>query len=195
MEWHPQQLELQATTADDHVVARYTFTNRGSSPERIASVQTGCDCAKGEYPAGIIPPGSSGELTVRFHVGNRIGRQARSIEVHTVADEGKPTRLGLTVNIEELLVVRPRLVFWKLDQAAESKTVTLRASRPGAVRILSATCVGEGFACQLGPEQDGGTRTLTVSAPAKANLRQGHVLITYSFEGRTLETMVYLALR
>lgn len=195
LDWQPQQVELHATTADEQVVARYTFTNKGDSPERIGRVQTGCDCAKAEYPESVIAPGASGELTVNFHVGNRVGRQMRSIEVHTVSDEGKPTRLGLTVNIEELLVVRPRLVFWKLEQASESKTVTLRASRQGAVKILSATCVGDGFACRLGPEEEGGARSLTVSAPAKASLRQGHVLITYSFEGRTLETMVYLALR
>jgi hypothetical protein len=82
-------------------VARYKFTNTGSTPIKIQSVLTSCGCTTAALSKTDYAPGESGEIAANFVFGGHTGRQTKSIMVSTSAAPGQPTVLKLHVYIQE----------------------------------------------------------------------------------------------
>ncbi len=124
LEWKTQHLSLKAAPLDRTAEIAFDFTNRGDKPVTIRSVDTSCDCLEAHASARTFAPGASGQIIARFTLGDRVGKYGRTIIVST--DDGQEAA-ALTVEIEvpEVVTLSPRVVDWKLHEAAGEQTVAL----------------------------------------------------------------------
>jgi hypothetical protein len=196
LDWKEEKISLSSNTAEEEVSAIFRYANSGAKPVRITEVKTGCDCATPRLSQELLLPGESGELRVQFRIGGRTGLQERHIEVSSSDLEGSAKRLTLVVDIQELLEVRPRLVFWKKGLPAEDKLVRLSLPLPADTRILSVETESTDFTCTL---QTGdlarGLHQLSLRPLSTAQATQAQVLVHYEFKGRALSTRIFAAVR
>ncbi len=196
LDWREEKVSLSSTTAEEEVCAQFRYTNSSAKPVRITEVKTGCDCATPKVSQELLLPGESGELTVLFRIGGRTGLQERHIEVSSSDQEGPPKRLTLSIDILELLELRPRLVFWKKGLPAEDKLVRLRLPFPSDTRILSVEADSSEFACKLQAEDSAkGLHQVSLRPFSTDKSTQAQVLVHYEFKGRALSTRIFAAVR
>lgn len=61
----------------------FLFSNRGDKDLVIHEVATSDGCKVLKYPEHIIPPGSSGSITVKVHTKGAVGIQHRSVSIYS----------------------------------------------------------------------------------------------------------------
>ena len=137
--WEKTEQSFDATPQDKSVVARYKFTNTGSTPIKIQSVLTSCGCTSAALSKTDYAPGESGEIAANFVFGAHTGRQTKSIMVSTSAAPGQPTVLKLHVYIQERVNIEPQVVFWRVGGQPDSKAIRIAIVGETPVKILSVT--------------------------------------------------------
>jgi Protein of unknown function (DUF1573) len=137
--WDKTEQSFDATPQDKSVVARYKFTNTGSTPIKIQSVLTSCGCTSAALSKTDYAPGESGEIAANFVFGGHTGRQTKSVMVSTSAAPGQPIVLKLHVFIQERVNVEPQVVFWRVGQQPDPKTIRIAIGGETPVKILSVT--------------------------------------------------------
>lgn len=70
------------TVTEGEVVAHtFTFTNEGKIPLVISSARSTCGCTVPEWPKEPIPPGESGEISVKFNTAGKRNNQKKPIRI------------------------------------------------------------------------------------------------------------------
>jgi len=184
LDWQTTIREFKATAGDQEVVAEFHFTNSGTAPVSIVGIQTSCDCTAATSSTSSIAPGASGHVKAVFTIGDRIGRQEKTIEVSTSDKPAQPTVLVLRINIAEVVTANPRVLIWKLQQPSAEKIVVFRASGDHRLESISPVPETKGFSCRLQPNEDGNefklhVTPLSTTAPAAVIIR-----LTAQVEGR-----------
>jgi Protein of unknown function (DUF1573) len=137
--WDKTEQSFDATPQDKSVVARYKFTNTGSTPIKIQSVLTSCGCTSAALSKTDYAPGESGEIAANFVFGGHTGRQTKSIMVSTSIAPGQPTVLKLHVYIQERVSIVPEVIFWRVGEQPNAKTIRIAIVGETPVKILSVT--------------------------------------------------------
>ncbi|HRE79969.1 MAG TPA: DUF1573 domain-containing protein [Opitutaceae bacterium] len=146
--WSTQVEEIDATSLQESVSARFDFRIEGKKPVKIISIDSGCSCTVARDALAEYAPGQQHSLTFDFTIGGRIGRQER--EILLVTDESpQPQKLTLIVNIEELAKLSTRLLVWKIAESGEEKSVDLIFSRPGHSQLDTPKTETNDFAIRL----------------------------------------------
>ena len=97
LEWESQRVSFVASITDDKAEVSFAFTNTGEHPGTITSIRTSCGCTTATldkktyapgpgnigHPGTPDAPGESGEITVIFAFGDRVGKQHKRITVRT----------------------------------------------------------------------------------------------------------------
>jgi Protein of unknown function (DUF1573) len=115
--------EFRRLPEDGHVEAHFAFKNTGTEPVTVKRVQTSCGCTSARLDRNTFAPGEGSEIVVKFTFGSRRGPQRKIITVAT--EDKKEVALDLRVWIQEPLMIAPALVFWKVGDTAEEKSVEL----------------------------------------------------------------------
>ncbi|MFI5356027.1 MAG: DUF1573 domain-containing protein [Opitutales bacterium] len=131
LHWTAREVVCPVPIGAARVEAVFTFTNPGPQPVTILSIKPDCGCTTATLAKSTFAAGESGEIRVAFNFGDRIGPQEKRLWVTTDDAPGNPVELKLTADIPPVLTVEPRLVWWKIGEAAQAKTVTL-ALHPNA---------------------------------------------------------------
>jgi hypothetical protein len=105
-------------------------------------------------------PGETGDVTVKFKFGSRIGQQRKTATVITDRD-AQPAVLDLRVWVQEPLTIQPALVFWRVGEPPEPKEVRLTAGG-AAVRVTSVTSSNPQLTASLQTVQDGKSYVVSV---------------------------------
>jgi hypothetical protein len=137
LRWDNPEQTFTVKPADSTVVAKYRFTNAGTEPVTIDSVRTSCGCTTATLTKKEYLPGESGEIEARFDVGGRVGHQEKAILVTTNDSPQNPAVLRLIVNIPESVKITPEMVFWRVGEAPEPKTVEVSVSDETPAKIVS----------------------------------------------------------
>jgi hypothetical protein len=153
--WKHLRVEEAAIAGDDHVTAIYPFKNDGITPVRIVSARASCECTKVEIPISYVNPGETGEIKAIFTVGDRLGRQEKTILVSTDEPAEKPTTLTLRVTIAEIITCTPRLVVWKLGSAPDEKFVELTAAGSHTIEHVQLPPESAAFSAELQTVENG----------------------------------------
>lgn len=125
--WPQKTLSLKADPSAEVVEARYPFTNGGKTPVDIQQVESSCGCTTVELEKRHYEPGESGDIIARFTVGTRVGLQTKTIAVKT-NDLPEPVTLTMTVDLPELVRIRPTFVYWMQGDALQPKTMTIEVA-------------------------------------------------------------------
>ncbi|HTO04246.1 MAG TPA: DUF1573 domain-containing protein [Opitutus sp.] len=134
LEWTTTRVERSASAGDAEVVADFPFKNTTQSSVSILKLQTSCDCTAATASSTTIAPGETGRVRAVFTLGERIGRQHKTVEVTSSDASAEPTTLVLRVNIAEVVTGSPRMHFWKVDETPNANAFDFRPV--GSHRIL-----------------------------------------------------------
>lgn len=137
LKWDNPEQTFTIKPTDSSVVAKYRFTNTGTAPVTIDSVRTSCGCTTANLTKKEYQPGESGEIEARFEVGGRVGHQEKAILVTTSESPQNPAVLRLIVDIPESVKITPEMVFWRVGEAPEPKTIEVSVSDESPAKIVS----------------------------------------------------------
>lgn len=65
----------------------YNFTNKGDADFIINGVHPTCGCTVAEWPKQAIKPGESGKIKVNFDSKDRVGYNAKGVNIHSNAGD------------------------------------------------------------------------------------------------------------
>jgi hypothetical protein len=160
LKWDKPWQEFHRSPADGHLETAFAFQNAGQNTVTIKSIKTSCGCTTARLEKKTLAPGERGELTAKFNFGDRKGAHRKMITVKT--DDGQQQELNFVVDIREALTIAPALVFWKVGQPAEPRTVQLDAAPGTAVRVKSVTSSNPRVAATLQTVKTGERYLLSV---------------------------------
>jgi hypothetical protein len=135
--WENSEQTFNSKPQDESVVAKYRFTNTGKQILKIENVRTSCGCTTAALTKTEYAPGESGEIEAKFVFSGRTGPQEKAITVTTSAAPQQPTVLRLYVNIEEPIKIHPEVVFWRVGEELEPKTIHIAIAADSPVKIES----------------------------------------------------------
>jgi Protein of unknown function (DUF1573) len=137
--WETTEQTFNSKPQDKEVVAKYKFTNAGSTPIKIENVRTSCGCTTAQLKKTDYAPGESGEIEAKFTFSGRTGKQEKTITVDTTANRQQPTILKLHVYIEEIVKVEPEVVLWRVGEQPEPKSIHIAIADDTVAKIASVT--------------------------------------------------------
>jgi Protein of unknown function (DUF1573) len=137
LKWENVEQTFAPSPLDKSVVAKYRFTNVGTSPVTIKDVQTSCGCTTAVPKKWEYAPGESGEIEATFQFAGHIGHQEKWIFVTTNAAPREPTLLRLIVNIPIAVTVEPEFVIWRVGEPLEPRMVRIVVADNFPAKIVS----------------------------------------------------------
>lgn len=161
LEWKSQRIDHPASVADEGAEVDFKFTNTGDHSVTIESVRTSCGCTIATLDKKVYAPGESGEITAIFVFGDRVGKQRKRITVRTreTGEDGKAitesTALELRVTIPEAVKVRPRLVYWRQNEALAPKTIQITTDHDQPIRVTGVSSANDSVTAELKPVEEG----------------------------------------
>jgi len=135
--WENPEQTFNSKPQDASVVAKYRFTNNGKESIKIENVKTSCGCTTAALTKTDYAPGESGEIEAKFIFAGRTGRQEKAIMVTTSVAPKEPTILRLVVNIEEPVKIQPEVVFWRVGDQPDPKTIHIAVADDSPAKIAS----------------------------------------------------------
>jgi len=130
-------IELHPTVSDQNAVAHFKYKNTGSKPIHINSVNTSCGCTVATLKSNDVPAGDSGEITATLNFGGHTGMLNKTVTVTTDDTNQPQTILTLRAKIPMLLQIQPIFVWWKQDEEAKPKTITVTADADAPVKKIN----------------------------------------------------------
>ena len=161
--WEKPVQSFERTPEDGHVEARYAFKNAGPAQVTIKSLRSSCGCTTARLDRKTYAPGESGEVVLKFTFGARRGLQQKGVTVVTNPATPTPVVLGLRVNIWEPVTLTPALVWWRVGDAAEAKTVQVAIAPGSAARVRSVASSSPRIAARLQSAKTGEPFTIAVT--------------------------------
>ena len=147
--WEKTFITLKAKADDTVLEAVYKFTNKSDSPVEIEKVKSSCSCTTASTDKKVYAAGESGEMKAIFTIGDRVGSERKTITVQT-NDKSKATSiLILQVNIPKVLTIQPQLVFWKVGDDLQPKTMDIDVVVSESVEIKVELPDNSSFSTEL----------------------------------------------
>lgn len=139
LKWLDPEQSFKTKPADTKVQTGYTFTNLGAYAVTIQAVKASCGCTTTSLKKKTYEPGEGGVINTTFDIGNRRGTQTKRITVSTDDPKKSNRSLVLKVEIPRVVTVKPQLVSWSVDEAADAKVVDIAAAEGATIEIVEAT--------------------------------------------------------
>jgi len=133
--WEKTFITLKAKPNDTVLRAVYKFKNNSAQPVSIEKVKSSCSCTTASTNKKVYAAGESGKVTAVFTIGDRVGSQRKTITVQT--DDKATSILILQANIPQVLKIHPRMVFWKVGEGTQPKTMNIDivVSEPVEIKV------------------------------------------------------------
>jgi hypothetical protein len=135
--WKETAIEIPVDPLAVKAEAVFVFTNDSNATLTITEARSSCGCTVPELAKRIYAPGESGEIRAVYTFGAHEGRQSKHIVVATDEPGASPYELTLSVDIPRLFEVKPSFVVWRVGDAPEPKSITVRALVPDAAHPVS----------------------------------------------------------
>ena len=149
LQWEKTLRDFERAPDAGEVEARYAFRNAGAVPVTIKSLRSSCGCTTAHLEKKTYAPGESGEVALKFIIGDRRGVQVKGVTVTTDDPAQPPKVLVLRVNIFDPVRLAPELVWWRVGEAAAAKTVEVSVDPARPVRVKSVASSNPRIAAKL----------------------------------------------
>jgi len=193
--WETSEHRVTTRPGQETVSVVYPFRNATDHPVRIMTIEAGCTCTNARVAKDDYAPGERGELKVEFTLGERVGRQDRVITVVTDDHETPMTSVKLSVDIPELVVVRPRVLFWPIGSKPETKLVEIVLMHPETSRLEPPQSASPTFTMKLQSTDRPGVYRLEVTPSSTAENAQGLINLVTTVEGTKRTLAVFAAVK
>lgn len=139
LQFDQDTVEVKADAGAGTITAKYPFKVKGTEKITIFGTETDCGCTAATLDKQIYRAGESGEITINFSAGDRIGPQMKKIRVKA-SDQGEPHVLTFKTDIPVFARVIPQFVAWESKETPTPKVVTFELPEGNApIASLTAT--------------------------------------------------------
>ncbi|AWI08282.1 hypothetical protein CKA38_02490 [Ereboglobus luteus] len=145
IDWERTEIEQRAEIGETLPPYEFTFKNSGTAPVSITNARAGCGCLAPVIDRETLAPGETGKVLVKFDRTGLVGEVARTITITTDESRNNTYELTLRANLPEPLTIAPRLVFWKSENSASTKSIDIKINFATPVEITDATCNRDNF--------------------------------------------------
>jgi Protein of unknown function (DUF1573) len=135
--WQNPEQTFIAKPLDKVIVAKFRFTNVGTTSLKITDLRPSCGCTTAWLEKKEYAPGESGEIEAKFKFDGRVGHQEKWIVVTTDWVPPQPTILRFAVNIPEAITIQPELVVWRVGDQLKPKTVRIAVPDEIPTKVVS----------------------------------------------------------
>jgi hypothetical protein len=175
LKWENPEQTFTAKPLDKVVVAKFRFTNVGTTSLKITGLQPSCGCTTTFLEKKDYAPGESGEIEAKFKFGGRVGHQEKWIVVTTDWVPPQPAILRFAVNISEAMTIQPELVMWRVGDQLKPKTIRIVVSDEIPEKVVSVKADNAAVKLELreirpGKELEILVTPTTTSQPGSATL-------------------------
>jgi hypothetical protein len=127
LSWAKTLVSLDEPAGATTAVARFQFENTSPDAIEIVGLQTSCDCTTAISTKSVCPPGETGEIVATMTMGDRSGRQDKTITVTTADAAGRKFvhTLMMRVQIPEWVSCSKQLLTWPVGGPSTEQTVDL----------------------------------------------------------------------
>jgi hypothetical protein len=138
LKWEQTAVELHPSINDTQAVGHFKYKNTGNSS---------CGCTTAQTQKDEVPPGTDGEITATFNIGDRTGTQVKTITVETDDPDPEKAKTVLTIKaiIPQSLEINPGFVFWQSGEEAKPKTITVKAAKEFPVKNITVKASTQDF--------------------------------------------------
>ena len=175
LKWENPEQTFTAKPLDKAIVAKFRFTNVGTTSLKITDLRPSCGCTTPSLEKKEYASGESGEIVAKFKFDGHVGHQEKWIVVTTDWFPPQPTILRFAVNILEEITIQPELVLWRVGDQQKPKTV--RISIPNEIPAKVVSVQADSGAVKLefreirpGKELEVKVTPTTTSQPGSATL-------------------------
>lgn len=121
--WDQTEVRVDMKPDQTEAKASYTVTNNGDETLRIARVKTSCGCTGSVIDRKILEPGESTEIRATFNKGKRKGKNHSKLDVYLDSQPDAVATLHFIINIPELIVAQPRVIYWNSRNTKSPRTI------------------------------------------------------------------------
>ena len=173
--WENPEQSFTAKPLDKVIVAKFRFTNVGTTSLKITDLRPSCGCTTAYLEKKEYAPGESGEIEAKFKFDGRLGHQEKWIVVTTDWVPPQPTILRFAVNIPEAITIQPELVLWRVGDQLKAKTVRIEVPDEIPAKVISVQADNAAVKLELreirpGKELEVKVTPTTTSQPGSATL-------------------------
>jgi hypothetical protein len=125
LEWDQTEARIELKPGEEQARATFTVTNKGEVAVRIAKVKTSCGCTGSIVDKRILKPGESAEIIGTFNKGKRQGLNHNKLQVFLDSLPNAVATLHMIVQVPQLVVAQPQIVYWNPRTSKNKRTVQL----------------------------------------------------------------------
>src|SRR5437016_8014327 len=165
LKWEQTTLDLHPAVGDKTAVAHFKYQNTGTTPVHFKSVKASCGCTTTQSQKEVVNPGEKGEIIATFNIGDRTGRQMKTVTVQT--DDPNPTQattiLTLKATIPQGLEIKPTFVYWQSGEEPKPKKISIKASKDFPAKNITVKSNSQVFGSKVEPGSASGEWTIEVT--------------------------------
>jgi len=150
LRWDRKTVDASLAPGAKTLRAEFGFVNTSAKPVEITSTKTDCGCTVATLEKKIYQPGERGQIRVIFTPKTSKSLQTKGIRV-SVKGEPEPVALTLSARIGPTLQIDPPLVFWRVGETPQAKTIRLMV--PPGFKVVRVTSNNPQITCALEQEQ------------------------------------------
>ena len=188
LKWESREQTFTPSPLDKQVVARYRFTNVGTSPVTIDDVRTSCGCTTAALKKWEYAPGESGEIEANFQLGGHTGHQEKWIFVTTSSAPKEPTLLRLIANIPVPVTIEPEFVVWRVGDQLEPKRIRISVADGFPAKIVSVQADNPAVKLELHEVRPGKEIEVTITPPSSDQSQSAVLSIRTDYPPENPET-------
>jgi|ERR1051326_8542374 hypothetical protein len=193
--WENAEQNVTTRPGQESVSVVYAFRNATDHAVHIMNIEAGCTCTTATVAKNEFAAGERGEMTVKFMLGERVGRQERVITVITDDPVAPLSAVKLNVEIPELATVRPRVLFWQTGAKPETKVVEITLAYPENSRLETPKDAEPGFVAKLQSTNRAGVYRLEVTPKNTTETIHAAIHIAATVQGTTQTLAVFAAVK
>jgi hypothetical protein len=153
LQWEAKEQTLAVHPAQVEAEAVFRFSNSGKKPVMLSDVKVNCGCLAPQLTKRSWTPGESGELTIKFDLRNRTGKQRKAVTVKT--SDGVVMQLHIVCDIPKSYVVNPPILRFARGGTVAQKTIHLVNAGPLPVKLVSLSSSYQGLPAELKTIREG----------------------------------------
>lgn len=189
--WDQPIQEFHRLPEDRQVTTAFTFKNTGPEPVAIKSVKTTCGCTVADYTRKTYAPGESGKVEVRYMFQGGLSAQKKTVTVR--GDGDRMWKLEMIVFLHPPLKLEPALVWWKVGQPPEVKTVRLSVGEGRKVAVKSVASTNPRVSARIETVRAGEEYVVTVKPVDTAARESAEVTVLTDYPAEDPRTYTIFA--
>jgi hypothetical protein len=128
--WSTRLASLTVSPGAEKAVAHFSFENTGATTIRIVNTRTSCDCTAATVDRQLYRPGEKGEVEATLTIGDRTGRQDKTITITSTDGSGRffTDTVMMRVQVPGWFSCSAHMITWEVGRPASARTVDISIS-------------------------------------------------------------------